>query len=105
MKPFCITTLSHNQKGQSVMEYLLLLFVVVSLSTAFITSDAFKSIMGENSFFFTKLKEKQEYSFRHAQYTDTNDDSTYNGPQHHSYKNPESNNSRFFAPAEEYPIN
>lgn len=86
------------------MEYLLLLFVVVSLSSAILTSDAFQAIMGDDSFFFRKLKEKQEYSFRHTHYSDLSDDSAYSG-LHHSYQNPESNNSRFFAPVVEYPIN
>lgn len=86
------------------MEYLLLLFVVVSFSTALLTSETFQDIMGDNSFFFRKLKEKQEYSFRHTHYTDLNDDSNYTD-KHHSYQNPDSSRTRFFAPDSAYPTN
>lgn len=101
MKSFCITKFS-DSRGQSVVEYLLLLFVIVGLSTAIIRSEGFQTIMGEDSFFFQKLKQKQEYSFRHTHFTDIVDDTSYTG-EHHSYINPTSNVSRFFAPAEEYP--
>lgn len=93
---------SQNESGQSVVEYILLLFVVMTLVFTLVNSQAFQGIMGEDSEFFERLAKQQEYAFRHTHLLEINDDSSYNGP-HHSYLNPNSNRSRFFSDLNPYP--
>ena len=91
-----------NNSGQSVVEYILLLFVVMTLVFTLVNSQAFQGIMGEDSEFFERLAKQQEYAFRHTHLIEINDDSSYTGP-HHSYLNPNSNKSRFFSGVTPYP--
>jgi len=92
-----------SRKGQSVVEYLLLLFVVMSLILTLVNSNVFQQIMGPDSFFFEKLKLQQEYTYRHTHLSNLPNEADYSGGAHHSYMNPESGVSRFYSTMEEYP--
>lgn len=54
-----------NQLGQSSVEYILLLAVVVSLMTAVMRSDAFQGALGEESQIFASLYQQMSFSYRH----------------------------------------
>ena len=91
-----------NERGQAVVEYLLLLVVVVMIANAFFRSDAFRSNLGENSSFFESLASEIEFSYRFG--SAYNNNSTYNqfpavsGTHETYYRN--GSNSRFFVPLE-----
>jgi len=55
------------QKGQSTVEYVLLLALVMFLVSTVIRSPRFQEYFGENSAFFTMLKDRMEYSYRYTQ--------------------------------------
>ncbi len=93
----------HQERGQALVEYVLLLMVVSVLAFTVFRSDAFKGLLGPDAQIFKVLKLQQEYSFRHGSpLGETPESSDYNG-NHHTYKNPETNASRFFAPTRAYP--
>jgi hypothetical protein len=89
-----------NEKGQSVVEYILLLVVVMSLSATVYNSDAFKKFMGPNSEFFKALSDSIEFSYRHGLqgFEDTTD---YNSLNHPTYT--DGSKTRFFLPQSQYP--
>ena len=89
-----------NQRGQAVVEYLLLLVVVVMLANTFFRSDAFRDNLGENSSLFEALAKEIEFSYRYG--SAYNNSSTYNdfpaaSSGHESYFR-DASNSRFFGP-------
>jgi hypothetical protein len=94
------------EKGQTVVEYILLLAVVMSLVTAMYKSKYFKNFFGETGQFATAFKAEMEFSYRNAfgaripgqplKYTDKS---------HPSYYNTDKGASRFFTPKEPYPKN
>lgn len=55
-----------NQRGQTLVEYILLLSVAVSLVLTFYNSAAFKRIFGEQGTFGAKIKYQSEFAYRHA---------------------------------------
>lgn len=89
-----------NSRGQSTVEYILLLSVLISLALIVFHSDAFKKFFSEDSEFFSKLVERMEYSYRHGRLGKGND---LNFQKHQTYFNKDENRSRFFSPAEKYP--
>ena len=56
----------NNQSGQTVVEYILLFSVAVSLVLTFYKSDAYQKIFGERGMLGTKIKEQNEFAYRHA---------------------------------------
>lgn len=97
-KSFC-----KNNEGQSVVEYLLLLLVVVTLGFAVFRSEAFRGIIGPEAAMFQQIKIQKEYSFRHSHpMTQPGDSSDFMG-NHHSYKNPDTGRTRFFSNSTPYP--
>ncbi len=90
-----------NESGQSAVEYLLLLVVVVSLSYAVFKNPKFEEFFGENSSFFTAMKNRMQYSYRHGLVGDT-DNSSYTGA-HDTYFSSSEGLSRFIAPKDKYP--
>lgn len=113
---FCNSTFDQEIKkniikrdsGQSVVEYILLLAVIVTLCAVILNSDLFKRYLGPNSTIFVSLKKYMEYSYRHAQpppldnLTSYQDSSEYSS-RHESYYNLEKDSSRFFMPSTKYP--
>ena len=55
-----------NNKGQTLVEYILLLVVAVSLVMTVYNSQAFKRIFGEQGEIGNKMKTQNEFSYRHA---------------------------------------
>lgn len=94
-------------QGQSAVEYLLLLSVVVSLGLTVFKSDVFKKMFGENSGMFESLRKRMEYNYRYTQDTEkgkTEDNfSSYSSPSHDSYVSANGTETHFFSPKQKYP--
>ena len=91
------------EKGQSTLEYLLLMFVVVVLCIALFKSDAFKQFMGKDSDRFKAIIARMEYSYRHGRDSLTEKDDLSTFINHPTFYNKEENKSRFFSPKSKYP--
>lgn len=95
-----------NQHGQTMVEYILLLSVVVSVVYTFMNSNAFKRIFGTSGAFASIAKIQGEQSYR---YSSLNQDVTNlprdnrNGAIHHSYHDEKRGGTRFFGPKAIYP--
>ncbi len=55
-----------NQKGQTLVEYILLLAVAASLAMTFYRSKVFRRLFGENGEIGKKVKMRNEFAYRHA---------------------------------------
>lgn len=95
-----------NSKGQSTVEYILLLVVVASLAFTVFQSDAFKEFFGENSSFFATVKKRVQFTYRHGLEGEKEEDNfSYNdGRNHFTYFNEEEGTTRFFLPLEGYGV-
>lgn len=88
------------QRGQSTVEYILLLVVIFALSMTIYKSLGFKNLVGEDSVFFSKMRAYVEHTYRHggsisradSSYTDTHDTYWVGG-----------DNTHFFSPLTTYP--
>jgi hypothetical protein len=98
-----------SEKGQTMVEYILLLAVAVSLVTTVYRSQAFRKLFGEQGEIGKKMKTQNEFAYRHAFYTTgaanaTVSDVPRNNKDisvHPSYKEPGAG-TRFFGPKEPY---
>jgi len=93
-----------NEKGQTVVEYIFLTAVVVSLAVAVFNSPVFKRFLGKDSEFFVALRKVFMVSYRHSLYESsinpsTNPEEDYSGT-HKSYVGDSS--TRFFTPTNPY---
>jgi len=88
-----------NEKGQSAVEYLLLLVVVTSLSYAVFKNPKFKEFFGQDSSFFAAMRDRMQYSYRHG-LVGFEDNSSYTGI-HDTYAT--GGSTRFIAPVARYP--
>lgn len=99
-----------NQKGQTMVEYILLLAVAVSIFLTFYRSETFRRLFGEQGEIGKKMKAQNEFSYRHAFYAtgpsrERVDDIPRDNVdivQHPSYKEPGSGDTRFFGPRDPY---
>ncbi len=97
-----------NEKGQTVVEYILLLSVAVSLALTVYNSQAFKRIFGEQGKLGLQIKSQNEYSYRHAgpkanpDVVDIPRDNK-DGAAHPSYADLNEGKTRFFGPKTAYP--
>lgn len=95
-----------NQKGQTVVEYILLLSVAVSVVLTFYNSQAFKKLFGDQGTLGKNIKSQSEFAYRHAftvsgqggRPPDIARDNR-EGSQHPSYKG---DPTRFFGPNQPY---
>jgi hypothetical protein len=85
-----------NQDGQSMVEYILLIAVVVSLVSILFRSDLFQGYFGDNGKLSEAFKGKLEYTYRHA----VNGKAFFRTPNYSSH---ESYNRRFFSAKDVYP--
>lgn len=97
-----------SEKGQTVVEYILLLSVAVSLVLTIYRSESFKRIFGEQGTLGKQVKSQSEYSYRHAgpkANADVVDIARDNkdGAAHPSYTDPAAGGTRFFGPKTAYP--
>lgn len=99
-----------SQKGQTVVEYILLLVVAVSLVLTFYNSETFKRLFGEQGRIGQQIKSQNEFAYRHAfsssgeqriRPADVSPDNK-DGSQHPSYADVTNGGTRFFGPKESY---
>lgn len=94
-----------SQRGQTMVEYILLLVVAVSLVITFYNSRAFQRLFGAQGEVAQNIKSESEFSYRHGFVRDRpeNDSGVVRDiRQHPSYKNFETGETRFFGPKEPY---
>ena len=89
-------TLLDNQSGQSMVEYILLLAVVISIVSVVFNSDLFKGYFGDGGQLAQAFRGKIEYTYTHA----INGKEFFRRPNYESH---DSYNGRFFAAQEVYP--
>lgn len=99
-----------NQRGQTVVEYILLFSVAISLVLTFYKSAAFKRLFGEQGLLGNQIKTQNEFAYRHAFSSSgpgrirpadvprTNRD----GATHPSYYDDQNSGTRFFGPKSAY---
>lgn len=101
-----------NERGQTVVEYILLLVVAISLVITFYNSEAFKRLFGSQGTIGQRIKKESEFSYRHAYGVDyreggkriPNDIERNNRDisSHPSYWDPIHSGTRFFGPKDPY---
>lgn len=92
-----------RQKGQSTIEYILLLAVVMLLVSVVFKSPLFTELLGEDSSFFKVLKNRMEFSYRYTHAGNREDSGLENitsAAQHESYS--KNSKSRFAGATTEY---
>ncbi len=101
--------LKTSSRGQSVVEYILLLAVLSSLSFSLFNNRRFKEFLGGDKGFFLTLRKGIEYSYRYGRplSPDVDTDAAlsfeYQNNKHDTYFNPKENKSRFFGGINAYP--
>ncbi len=58
--------LKQHEEGQTAVEYIMLMAVIVIFALTVFRSDAFRNILGEESYVFDLLKNSLEYNYVHA---------------------------------------
>jgi len=92
-----------NQRGQSTVEYILLLAVVISLIYTVINSARFKDIVGEGGSFANKMKNSMEWNYRFgSQGTEGFSTIQYPGGRHPTYFNSSTGFTHFIGPIKPY---
>ena len=91
-----------NNRGQGVVEYILLLVVLSGLASLILKSDSFKQFLGSDSSFFGAVAQRLEFSYRYGHNgEDDSFGSGYGGGGHPLYQNADGK-TRFFGPEEKY---
>lgn len=86
-----------NESGQSTVEYILLLVVIVTFISTVFNSRRFKEFFGEDSAFFTAIAERIRVNYRHSTVIAPSDDIGLAPVREHpSFYFSESDTSRFF---------
>jgi hypothetical protein len=98
-----------SQKGQTMVEYMLLLVVSVSIVMTFLNSSFFRRVFGQEGAIATTVKAQYEWGYRHAYLEERLVDGSANPPRentdgrsHPSYYHP-NGETRFFGPTDAYP--
>lgn len=94
-----------SQRGQTMVEYILLLVVAVSLVLTFYNSRAFQRLFGEQGEVAKNIKSESEFSYRHAFINGRPEGDgavVRDITQHPSYANPATGDTRFFGPRDPY---
>ena len=95
-----------NQLGQTVVEYILLLAVAVSLIVTFYRSATFQRFFGTQGEIGRLYKLDSEWGYRHASMTgkatETNEPK-FTVEEHASYWNAGQSQTHFFGPNDPYP--
>lgn len=96
----------NNQRGQTAVEYILLLAVSISLILTFYNSEAFRRLFGSNGTFGVKIKKESEFAYRHAYLRGKPADDVprenKDGANHPSYHDVAKGGTRFFGPKDTY---
>lgn len=97
-----------NKKGQSVVEYILLLAVISTIGYSFYNNRSFKDFIRGDAGLFANLRKRMEYSYRYGREMDAQVDHDqamnfkYNTNRHDTYFNSTTGNSHFFSGLEAY---
>ena len=93
------------EDGQSTVEYLLLLAVVIAIVTAVFYSACFKERFGEGGRFARAIKDETQWNYRHGSpgRQAGNVPITYPNATHPTYYNSSRSSSHFFGPVDIYP--
>ncbi len=93
-----------RESGQTVVEYILLLAVAISLVMTFYNSAAYNRLFGAQGSLGMSLKEESEFGYRHAFLLGRTPAMLppYVGPLHPSYYDDKNNSTRFFGPRDPY---
>lgn len=87
-----------DHKGQSSVEYLMLVVIIVSMAISVLKSDAFQNFFGSQGQFASVYKSEIEFSYTNSyQGRKAFEQPDYNDPSHSSYQ------GRFFGANQEYP--
>lgn len=90
--------LLRNSKGQSTVEYILLLAVVVGIAATIFKATDFNNIFGPNGSVAQEYKDRLEFAYRHGLIVRGGRlVPDYSSGRHESY------NNRFFSASEGYP--
>lgn len=96
----------NNQRGQTVVEYILLLAVAMSLIVTFYRSATFQRLFGDQGELGQLYKQEAEWGYRHGhisgRYVESNAPKA-SAREHSSYWNAEASETRFFGPKANYP--
>ena len=109
-KSFDLRELRKNS-GQGVVEYILLLAVITSISYAFYNNKKFKNLIKGNDGMFATMKKGMSYSYRYGRdyksdiSFEEKMDFDYQTNKHDTYFNPDDGHSRFFSGNLPYPGN
>ena len=90
-----------NKKGQSLVEYILLLGMLLMIGVSIFKSAQFKQIFGEDSSLFEKLRRQFEYEYRHGLSGELDRTDNSYGGEHESFYT--QGKTRFFSPDTPYP--
>ena len=93
-----------NNKGQTAVEYILMMAVIASIILTIVTSDAFRSLFGEDSRVFLTFKNYIEHTYRHSFNGEGDATGTYGDFSgfHDSYTQDGGGDTRFFLVKEPY---
>ena len=97
-----------NKKGQSVVEYILLLAVISSIGYSFYNNRAFKEFIRGDVGLFANLRKRMEYSYRYGREMNEDVDHAeamsfqYQTNKHDTYYNSTTGISRFFGGLDPY---
>lgn len=93
-----------NAYGQSTVEYLLLLAVVITLAYTVINSQRFQDLLGREGRFAREMKAETEWNYRHGFRGRANAAPIkYPAATHPTYWNSARSYSRFIGPRDPYP--
>ena len=109
MGKFVINKILKNSKGQSAIEYILLLAVIAAIGTTVLNNQKFKDfIQGQNGL-FASMKIGMAYSYRFGRTAGADAEEaldyedTGTSVKHDLYKNSNTNTTHFFTNIEKYP--
>ena len=95
--------LSLDKSGQSSVEYIILLGMVVLLTLSILNNDYVQNFIGKDAAIFAQFSKYYQYSFRYP-LPGSNDTGVDYSDSHDSYVNPDSGKTRFFTYGQEgYP--
>lgn len=94
-----------DQKGQTVVEYILLLVVAMSLVLTFYKSQTFRKLFGSQGQLGKVYKKESEFGYRHAYIKDSKSEANTpkaSAEQHPSYYNADKGETHFFGARDSY---
>ena len=98
LSEYCRSSVCLSSRGQSTVEYILVLAVVISLSLLVFRSNQFRNFLGENGRMTDIVTRQLEYSYRHGRPGDRRfQPPNYATERHESYV------GRFFIGSDPYP--